>query len=1356
MSEREVLQSLIPYVPPYWVRQAFADPSRTLAGLEDRSYGAVLFVDISGFTPMSEALSHKGRDGIDELSRILERYFTVMSELVLAHGGEVVKFAGDSLITVFPAAAELGEAHLGAALRCSLEMQKAMAQFAEVGTSAGTFPLRMKIGIGEGRLYHTTVGDESKGMQPVFAGLPLARCIEAESNASAGEIVADAALLSRTPGQLDIGEVRGTFRLIESGTDVPALPPTRNLDVSALSPQQVRLALGRLVPYLPAQLVERIQQGRRGVFCEYRRVTVAFVKFGGLNYDWDPDVGTVLQIYFRAMRDCIARHGGRLNEVDIVSDGGTLVVLFGAPTAYEDHAMRAVACAWEMQQTVADVRLEAGEPAERLRQQIGISSGPVFVGDVGAPVRRTYTAVGDEVNLSSRLMELAHRGEVLVTGNVQRRAAGRYEFETMGETQVRGKSDLVSIHVLVGPRQEGARHGLASELMDQGPLRGREQEVSQLSEAIEQALRGHSHLIRITGEAGLGKSRLVGELMQRWIRRGGRAYAGDCERQGNGDAYRPWRALLRTVFGLRDADSMARQREKVETLLTLMSPSLASRASLFGDLLGVDIVRDPFSPLLSSEDEQAELQDVIRDFVRTISQRQPLLLVFENVHEIDDASLALLGSLLDNLRGFPLLACAAYRPRAGLGLGEVAIGQTHLELGELSERDSLALAQGLLGDVGLSLDLAPQVVNQTQGNPFYVQEMVNALANAVSEGDVDASEVLVRGGAVPGGISDRVQAQIDQLGEDVKLTLRIAAVIGHKFSLSVLRQAHPLPVSEQELLGRLAVLEQMRVLSREKVAGGTELRFQHRMTRQVIYAGMLGADRERLHRHAAAAIESVHVDDLGPRYEQLAVHHRLGNAWSRAATYYILAGYEAQERREDQGALAFYDLAERALAECGDCSQRCRDGSMLFLSLRRAEVNYALADIPRAIEDRRRACEIASRLVDLDSMGEALLGLGDIAFHQARYVDAGVLVRRAMQPFASSGNSGAVSRSLLLAARIEASQGRLVDAARRIDEVLALDETAQDPELLAACRCWQGLAAVPTGRYRQAMEALQRAVQLGRRADSVEVVGLGLLGLAQVFLYRGRWTQALDSAREALQIAESAGASLAMADARRILALLLSRVGSYDAAHEAIIQSLSALARAEWRVELASAYWVAGNVCLAQGRYGEGQQRFDNAYALGRESNTVEAVVYAQLGLSQLAAARSDWANAHRLCTEARARARRAGLELAVVTARLVLARIHLARGEFRRAQYEAMQALDASARLRCPYEVFWASATLGEALSSLAQPLRAEQYVADARSAVAQIVSSLPDDLQECFVSQPHVRAVWHQEQLAPASEAA
>jgi adenylate cyclase len=1339
LSEREVLRRILPYVPPYWVRQAFGDPEHSLVGREARIHAAVLFVDISGFTPISEALSQRGPGGVEELSAILDRYFTVMSEPVMALGGEVVKSAGDSLIVLFPVQPDGGDAHLGAALHCSLRMQRAMSEFVQVLTSAGTFPLRMKIGIGEGAIYTTTVGDEEKGMQPVFAGRPIARCMQAEDMAGAGEIVADAALVSRMPGRLDMGEARGTFRLIIDASHMPVLPPMEQVQESAVPGELVGTLVSRLAPYLPEQVVERIRQGQRGVSSEHRRVTIMFVKFGGLNYDLEPSVGKVLQAYFTTMRDCILRYGGRLNEVDIVADGGTLVVFFGAPTAHEDDELRAVSCAWEMQQAVADVRLAAGAAAERMRQSIGISSGNVFAGEVGAPVRRTYTAVGDEMNLASRLMNLAQWGEIVVASWVEKRAAGRFDFEAMGEVQLRGKTEPVPLFVLVGRRQERMQDGLLSDLMNRRHLVGRAAELAVLSTVRDQAWQGKPQLLLVTGEAGIGKSHLISQLAQGWMEKGGLVYAADSRQHGRNVPYGLWIELLRAVFGLQETNSLERRLEKIVSQLTYLSYSLSEQGKLFAELLDTNSVGPTAHAQSWSQEQRLSIRQVVIDLVRTLAQRLPLLLVLESLHDADEASLALLNDLLCGLRGTPLLLCAEYRPREQMGLAEDTIATTRMEVEALSEVDSLLLAQALLEDLGLQPGLAPQVVEQVQGNPFYLQEMISALVRFD-----DPAQALAERKVIPESISDMVQAQMDPLGEEFKLSVRLAAVVGQLFSFDVLQAAHPVPVSRSVLAGRLAKLERMHIVHMDHFGEDIVYRFHHPMVRRVIYASLLSADRERFHRGVGEALEHVYAGDLETRYELAADHFYDGKVLSKATSYLVLAGQQAAQAHAVREALAHYDRAEEILSMYKPPRSSCGQGVRLKLLLDRASVHLELGETAAAKQDYEDALSLAGVLGDVGSQGKALLCLADTVLWQADYQRAQVLSRQAMQRFYVLEDRRSMARSLLLSSRLSALQGHWESAERYVQQVADLEDSLEDLAGAARCKSWIGAMHLAAGRPSQALESLQRAVQLGRRSgEPTGTVEEDTLLLAQVSLYLGQWGEAIRLCREAIEASLGTGTRLDVAEARRVLALVLTRIGAYEEAVDQLDEAMTAFTDADWRVGLMSGFWIAGEALLALGRSEQAAERLQQALALGTETYTVDVIIHAQLGLGQWAGERQDWSEEHRLCTEARARARQARLDPLVGAARLCLARAYIGRQEWRPAQREALQALDLSYRLHCPYDTFLATSTLGEVLLGLGQPNRAGRHFRDAQAIMQRLADTLPANYGHCFLETRAVRAV-------------
>lgn len=1342
MDEREILSRIIPYVPPYWVRQALSDPAHTLAGREERIFAAVLFVDISGFTPMTEALSQQGREGVEELSAILDRYFTRMSEPVLDLGGDVVKFAGDALIVAFLIQPDLGDAHLGSAIECALRMQAAMDEFASVHTSAGDFPLRMKIGISEGAIYNTTIGSEEGEMQPVFAGLPLARCQQAEDHAAAGEIVVDAGVARRIPGRLEIGEARGTFRLILGGRNLSVLPPVCPIDVSSLQNGQAAELLERLKPYLSAQLVQRIQQGQIGVYGEHRLVTVMFVKFGGLNYDWEPQVGEALQIYFSVIQGCVARYGGRLNEVDIGSSGGTLVIFFGAPTAYEDNELRAVSCAWEMQQAISQVRMRAGGAAQNLQQSIGVSTGTLFVGDVGGPLRRVYAAVGDEVNLAARLMDLAEWGEVVVTRQIQKRSVSRFEFESMGEVKLKGKTEPVPMFALLAPKMDSPDDHIASQWTETGLLFGRVEEVTAMRAVQESAWQGVPHLLLLSGEAGIGKSRLLAETVHSWRARGGMALVGDCRVQGSHLDYMPWVRILYSAFGIQQSDPTERRREKLESQLVMLSPELARDADMFFDLLGLQPVGGELSSetLFLPQRQHVRRHRSVMGLVRAFARRQPLLLALENVQDADDASLALLNDLLHEIDALALLVCVVYRPVPVLAIDLEAVPSTEMLIGPLGEGDLEALAAQRLQEAGLNPDLAPQIVARAQGNPLYLQQLVHIMAESGNE-NIPPDYL-----AVPEGIPELIQSQIDRLDEDTKLTLRVAAVIGTTFALDVLQHAHPSSISMPALLAQLAVLERMQLIcpvSAEEAPTSDQATyaFVQAMVRQVIYDRLLSADRERFHRRVAEALEAVYQVDLLPFFEPLAEHFERARIPGKAAFYWHKAGRRVAEAGDIQRALEHYTRACTTLDECVPAPQYeiVPEQVRLELLIDRAQVYETLLDSTGALDDYGRAFQLATAQGRPDLQGDVLLRTGQIAFDQARYPDTLYYTRQAIQRFSTLHDRAALSRSLDLITRTHLEQGH-PDAVEQ--DVLQILQFAPGTETEIESQILQGQIWYRTGYLDRAIDVLQMVLSQ-KKIDSMSQARIKALGyLALVLLARGRWGQAIELASEAVDLGRSES-DLDLAQAYCFWGQVLTQVGDYVEACACLGAAVDTFTRARSWLRLQDALWALGEALLAQGQCEAANEWFLQALALARESHTVHILVRAQLGMSKLAAIDRDWAEEQRLCAEARALARRAGLQLLTVEARLGLARAYLGRRTWKPAQREALLARDKSFQLRWPYNLFRAEAMLGEALVGLESPQRAEQHFQEARSMILRLVDTLPESYRPIFVNRPYVQVI-------------
>ncbi|MBN1179420.1 MAG: adenylate/guanylate cyclase domain-containing protein, partial [Anaerolineae bacterium] len=453
-----ILQSIAAYVPQRVVGQALAAETSAAMQQAEHVEAALLFADVSGFTAMSENLARLGKEGAEELTRVLSAYFTAMIDLVHRYGGQVIKFGGDAITCAFacrPASDALDEAPIFrcvlSACACALTMQERMGAFQAVETRGETFQLRMKIGISAGKVLSLSVGSVDEGLEYVLAGTPLDRMSQAEHHASAGEVVIDGACLESTERtvhdlRLVTGENREGFLLIE-GLDRPAHPlEGGSIAWETLSAAEIERAIERLVPYLPPTVYERIVEGQREFVGEHRRVTSMFVNFAGIDYTQDPEAGSKLHRYFTGAQEIVHRYGGRLNRVTTGDKGSLLHIIFGAPVAHEDNEERAVGCALALQQRGADLPFIT-------EQRIGIASGYVFAGQVGAEWRREYTTMGDVVNLSARLMQAAALGEVLLDQRTARAATEEFVCHDLEPIKVKGKQEPVAVCQAVSPRE---------------------------------------------------------------------------------------------------------------------------------------------------------------------------------------------------------------------------------------------------------------------------------------------------------------------------------------------------------------------------------------------------------------------------------------------------------------------------------------------------------------------------------------------------------------------------------------------------------------------------------------------------------------------------------------------------------------------------------------------------------------------------------------------------------------------------------------------------------------------------------------------------------------------------------------
>ncbi|MDH5333118.1 MAG: AAA family ATPase, partial [Thermoleophilia bacterium] len=644
-----VTSPLQPYLPRLVLAWQEVDPEARFWEVE----GSMVFVDVSGFTKMSERLARQGRVGAEEVSDVIDKTFSALLAEAYRNGGSLVKFGGDALLLFFGG--------VGHALRATVAAHGMRAELRRIGTfetTAGKVTLRMSVGAHTGVFHFFLVGDSHREL--VVAGPAATETVTMEGAASAGQILLSPALAAALP-EANRGRVlgpgvllRGTPPAVES---LPADPVTTDLD---------------LTPFVSKGLRETVLAG--DVEPEHRSVTVAFVHYGGFDElvvrEGPAAAADALEALVGAAQRAVDARGVAFLATDIAPDGGKIILTAGAPT---------VTGADEEAMLLALRDVVTSETT--LSLHVGVNTGPVFAGTIGPSYRRTYTVMGDPVNLAARLMAKAGHGEVVATPQVVDGSRTLFETRELEPFLVKGKKQPIQAFV-VG-RARGSRASIAEAGL---PLVGRDEELAVLTGAWERAAGGEGTVVELSGEPGMGKSRLLDELLGHV---GDAALLrGECRLYQAATPYFPFRALLRQAFGLEgldDDESVA----ALERLVDERSPALAPWLSLIATPLDLEI--EPSAEVRELDDEfrRARLEQAVEGLLAEVVT-EPTVVLVEDTHWMDEPSRDLLARLTSSVRGRPWLVLLARRPGTA---GFVASDEdaTRIELRPLAPDAAAAL-----------------------------------------------------------------------------------------------------------------------------------------------------------------------------------------------------------------------------------------------------------------------------------------------------------------------------------------------------------------------------------------------------------------------------------------------------------------------------------------------------------------------------------------------------------------------------------------------------------------------------------------------------------------------------------------
>src|SRR5499433_2405652 len=734
--------------------------------------------------------------------------------------------------------------------------------------------------------------------------------------------------------------------------------------------------------YVPRHLAEKILASRQSLEGERKEVTVIFADIRGstrLLEGLDPeDAQKLIDPVLHVMMDAVHRYEGTVNQV--LGDG--IMALFGAPLAHEDHALRACYVALAMQEEMRRYRRKLGQSEDvGLQIGIGLNSGEVVVRSISNDLNVDYSALGHTTHMAAPMQELAARGAILMTASTLRQVEGFVQVKPVGAVPVKGVSRPVEAFEVVAATTARTRVQAAA-VRGLTPLVGRRREIEVFSKLVEEAGSGKGQILAMVGEPGLGKSRLVHEFTRHQLRPGWLVLEGASVSYGKATPYFPLIEMLRRYFQIADGAGSEDIREHVVMhileLDNMLKDAIPPILSLLGALAEASSlapwtqfkeVVDATERYLGMDPQQRRhlaLDAVKRVLIRE-SQRQPLLIVFEDLHWIDSETQAFLDSFVERLPMARIVVLVDYRPEYSDRWGD-KIYYTQFRVDPLQPEGAEELLQYLLGS---NKDLAPLkelFMHRTEGNPFFAEESVRSLVETgvlVGEKGAYRPGLRIDEIRIPNTIQNVLADRIDRLPLEEKRLLQIAAVIGVIVPLPLLRAVAELP--EDELYACLAKLQSAEFIHETNLFPEVEYSFKHALTTEVAYGALLHERRTFLHGCILKALEEMERNVSHDHLEKLAHHAFQGEIWDKALGCSKEAASKAMSRSAYRGAVIYFDQALASLDHLPKSRQVSEQTIDLRLDLRNAL--FPLEELDRLRENLRAAESLSEALGDQRRLG---------------------------------------------------------------------------------------------------------------------------------------------------------------------------------------------------------------------------------------------------------------------------------------------------------------------------------------------------------------------------------------------------
>jgi tetratricopeptide (TPR) repeat protein/class 3 adenylate cyclase len=1033
-----------------------------------------MFIDISGFTAMTQNLMKNGKEGAEILSNIINEIYTPSIKAVYDNNGFISTFAGDAFTSIFP----YKDSNPIFALCAAQQIQKTFNKIGKQKTKFGEFDLLVKIGLSYGKVDWGIIKSDKLNTY-YFKGNAIDNCAECEQNATKGEIIFD-----------------GEFyrKLIKKNINLEVMNKEKNfyqfLNSDYIKKQTTTLYKRKNISqkdFTPEQIMKLKIKG------EFRDIISCFISFEE-NKNWKQAISKIMNL--------TQTYGGYFNKIDFGDKGGNILVLFGAPVGKEKIYSRACGFA------------SAVRNSANIKTRSGLTYGIIFAGFVGSKLREEYTALGMVVNLSARFMMKAGFGDIYIDKSINKNIQKKYETNAFAKQQFKGFKEIKQVYTL----EKKIEHKFVYE----GKIIGRQKELQKLKRTLKQIQSGKfGGIVYVHGIAGIGKSRLVNELKNNIILSGVEEYKTNyhwfylpCDEILR-KSFNPFTHFLKGYFEQSEENTKQINKSKFENKLGSIIKQTKDREikselirtkSILGAMINLNW-QDSLYEQLNAKGRFENTLYAVKNLIKAESLQKPVIIELEDGHWIDSDSKKLLKVLTTNIKKYPMIIISACRlkdigSQFNFDLKEVP--QKNIILEHLEKESSRKMIENKLNG-NISEKLFNVIWQKSEGNPFYIEQVVlYLLENELIDDKLNLKKKDIE---IPKTINSIIVARIDRLAAELKDLVQTASVLGREFAVNIL----------SAMLKKSTISNELAEGEKENIWNAlTEINyiFKHALIRETVYEMQLKKQLRKLHKLAAETIENLHKEGLKEFYGELANHYEKTGIKNKTIEFLQKAGDYAGENYENEQSIAFNN---RLLA------QKICTSLRIDTLQKKGNILQLIGEWQEAADIFLIALKFAEEIQDMKRIAKANNSLGIHFGRKGNYEKAIEYYEKDLEISKRLRDEKGISRAVGNIGVIYKDQGDYNKALKYIEKQLQISEKLDFNIGITSAAGNMGSLYSSKGNYGKAMECYKKSLKISKQFGDKNVIPTIISNIGNLYYFQGNYEKAVELNEKALILYKEVG-----------------------------------------------------------------------------------------------------------------------------------------------------------------------------------------------------------------------------------------